>query len=108
MCEITELKQETVTFNCKVIRKDIIEVTFKINQNTAKTFSKIQQDLCIEGKENLAKIAQYIAEQFQDDATEFEGIGTIKIDDAESEKDVKGIGIKIINHCDRKTRVARC
>jgi hypothetical protein len=108
MCEITELKQETVTFNCKVIREDVIEVTFKVNQNTAKTIKKIQDKLNIEGKDNLAEIAEYIAEQFQDDVTEFEGIGAIKIDDAQSEKDVKGIGIKIINHCDRKTRVARC
>ena len=107
MCEITELKQEKVTFSCKVTRQDIVEITFDINPTTLKNLNKIQAKLNIEGKENLASLAEYIAEQFQDDVTEFEGIGAIKIDDAESKKDVKGIGIKVIQSCDRKTRVMR-
>ncbi|MDF2800813.1 MAG: hypothetical protein K0S61_716 [Anaerocolumna sp.] len=108
MCEITELKQEKVTFSCKVTRQDLIEITFDINPTTLKNLNKIQANLNIEGKENLPELAKYIAEQFQDDVTEFDGIGAIKIDDVESKKDVKGIGIKVIQSCDRKTRVMRC
>jgi hypothetical protein len=108
MCEITELKQETVTFNCKVIRQDVIEVTFKVNQNTARTFSKIQQDLCIEGKENLAKIAEYIAENFQENLTQFyEKIGFIKTDNYDFDISTKGIEIKVIDHDDRKAIVKK-
>lgn len=108
MCEITELKQETVTFNCKVIRQDIIEVTFKVNQNTRKTIQRIQDKLNIEGKDNLAEIAEIIGLQFQDNVSQFyEGIGFIKTDDSDFDISTKGIEIKVIDYDDRKAIVKR-
>lgn len=108
MCEITELKQETVTFNCKVIRQDIIEVTFKINQSAAKTIQRIQDKLNIEGKDNLAEIAEIIGLQFQNNVSQFyEGIGFIKTDDSDFDISTKGIEIKVIDHDDRKAIVKR-
>jgi hypothetical protein len=105
MCEITELNPQYEIFECVVTRTDVIQV--KIRRNL-RDMTIYKEKLNLNGKDNKAELAKYIAENFQDNRTNFyEKIGIIETDGYNSNTSVKGIEIKVIDHDDRKAIVKR-
>jgi len=104
MCEITELRPEFETFECTVTRT-VIQVKIRKNLKDMPIFT---EKLNLSGKDNKAELAKYIAENFQDNITQFyEGIGFIKTDNYDFDISTKGIEIKTIDLDDREAKIKR-
>ncbi len=105
MCEITELNPQYEVFECTVTRTDVIQVKIRKNLKDMPIFT---EKLNLNGKDNKAELAKYIAENFQENLTQFyEGIGFIKTDNYDFDISTKGIEIKTIDLDDREAKIKR-